>query len=267
MGFGEGRRRPSIQRSRRALAFCMAALAFTAMLGQRALGETVHVGNIITMIEGGTSPRRLPRTSLAPIALKARGLLETANGSLIPPLKTLTLEFDKHGQIYTNGLATCSASQLDSALTAQAMTTCGKALIGTGRVSAEIALPEQAPFSASGPLLIFNGLPQGGKPTVILYVFAHVPAPTTFVTTGTVGTASGLYGTRVVINIPTIVGGYGSVTSIEFTIQKTWTSKGEKKSYLLASCPVGRLLARGNLVFADGTKLSGRIARSCTPTG
>jgi hypothetical protein len=260
MGFGEARRR-----SKRALALCVAALALIATYGQHALAETVHVGNIIAIIEGGTSPRRLPRASLAPIALKARGLLKTADGSLLPPLKTITLEFDKHGQIYTKGLATCSSSQLGSTLASQAMAACGKALIGTGRVSAEIALPEQAPFSASGPLLIFNGAPKGGKSTVILYVFAHVPAPTTFVTTGTVGTASGQYGTRVVINIPTIVGGYGSVTSIEFTIQKTWNSMEGKKSYLLASCPVGRLVARGDLVFTNSTKLSGRIARSCTP--
>jgi len=247
------------------LALYGGALALIAMLGQSALGETVRAGNLIATIEGGVSPHKLPRTTPAPITLKAIGSLRTADGSLVPPLKTLTLEFDKHGHLYTKGLAACSADQLGNSLASQAMRICGKALVGTGRVSAEIAFPEQQPFSASGPLLIFNGQPKGGKPVVILFVYARVPAPTTFITTGVVSKASGQYGTSVFIKIPTIVGGYGSVTSADITIHKTWSSKGETKSYLLASCPVGRLIARGTLVFADGTELSGRVARGCTP--
>jgi hypothetical protein len=199
------------------------------MLGQSALGETVRAGNLIATIEGGVSPHKLPRTTPAPITLKAIGSLRTSDGCLVPPLKTLTLEFDKHGHLYTKGLATCSADQLGNSLASQAIRICGKALVGTERVSAEIAFPEQQPFSASGPLLIFNGQPNGGKPVVILFVYALVPAPTTFITTGAVSKASGQYGTSVFIKIPTIVGGYGSVTSADITIHKTWTSKGEKK--------------------------------------
>ena len=196
MGFAEGKRRRLGRLPTWALVLCAGAMALIAIVEQSAMGETVRAGNLIATIEGGVSPHRLPRTTPAPITLRATGSLRTADGSPVPPMKTLTLEFDKHGHLDTRGLATCSANQLDNTLTSQALSICGKALVGTGRVSAEIAFPEQPPFPASGPLLIFNGQPQGGKPVVILFVYARVPAPTTFVTTGVISKASAPYGNK-----------------------------------------------------------------------
>jgi hypothetical protein len=248
-------------------ALAAAALALLALLAAAASGETVKAGNLIVSIEGGISPKKLPKKTPAPITLKVSGSIKTADGSHVPALKTLALKFDRHGQIYTKGLPTCRVGQLESTLTKTAKKVCGDALVGTGRVSAEIALPEQAPFSASGPLLIFNGAPKGGRPVLIMHVYAHVPAPTTFVTTGVISKAHGKYGTSTLIEIPTIVGGQGSLTSFKATIHKTWPSKGRKRSLLLASCPTGALFAHGEFTFADHTEISGDIAKRCTPSG
>lgn len=243
----------------------LTATALTAFAVSIAAGETVRAGNLVVSIDGGVTPSKLPKKTPAPITLKVKGQIATADGAHVPALKTLALQFDKHGSIYTKGLATCTTAKLQSTLTAQAKAACGPALVGTGKVSAEIAFPEQAPFNASGPLLIFNGAPKGGKPVLIFHVHANVPAPTTFVTSGTISKASGKYGTSTLIEIPTIVSGQGSLTSFEATIHKTWTYKGQKKSLLLASCPTGSLFAHGDFAFADGTKISGNIARPCTP--
>ncbi len=244
-------------------ALAAALLAPLAILATAAFGETVRVANLIVSIEGSVSPAKLPKGPPAPITLTVSGQIKTADGSHVPALKTLSLKFDRHGQIYTKGLPTCRVSQLESTVTAQAKRVCGPALVGTGRASAEIALPEQAPFDAGGPLLIFNGAPKGGRPVLIMHVYAHVPAPTTFVTTGVVGKASGKYGTQTVIKIPTIVAGQGSLTSFTATIHKTWTYKGQKRSLLYASCPTGSLFAHGEFSFADGTEISGDVAKSC----
>jgi hypothetical protein len=249
--------------ARRGGGAAIAAAALIAILASAALGETVRAGNLIVSIEGSVSPAKLPKGPPAPITLKVSGSIATADGSHVPALKTLSLKFDRHGQIYTKGLPTCRVSQLESTVTAQAKRACGKALVGTGRVAAEIALPEQAPFKAGGPLLIFNGAPQGGRPVLIMHVYAHVPAPTTFVTTGVVGKGSGKYGTQTVIKIPTIVAGQGSLTSFEATIHKTWTYKGQKRSLLYASCPTGHLFAHGEFSFADGTEVSGDVVKGC----
>jgi hypothetical protein len=255
--------------SRKRAAKLLGALAAVAMLVAAvvsgASGDTVKAGNLEVSIDGGVSPKKLPKNTPAPITLKVKGSIGTTDGSHVPALKTVDLQFDKHGSIYTKGLPTCNPSKLQSTLTAKAKQSCGSSLVGTGRVSAEIALPEQAPFNASGPLLIFNGPPKGGSPTLVFHVHANVPAPTTFVTSGTIKKIHGKYGTEALINIPTIVGGQGSLTSFEATLHKTWTYKGQKKSLLLASCPTGVLYAHGDFKFSNGTTLSGNVTRPCTP--
>ncbi len=243
------------------------AVIAAALLISSAAGQVIRVGNLIVEVEGGVSPKALPKATPAPITLNVSGSVKSADGSHVPALQTLALQFDKHGHLYTRGLATCRAAELRSTLTAKAKSLCGDALVGTGRVGAEIAFPEQAPFSASGPLLIFNGTPKGGKPSLIFHVHANVPAPTTFVTEGVISKASGKYGTSTEIAIPTITGGQGSLTSFNATLRKTWTYKGKKRSLLSASCPSGSLFAHGDFVFVDGSELAGDVVKSCRGIG
>jgi hypothetical protein len=242
--------------------------ALGALFATSAPANTVRLGNLEISIEAKISPTRLPKSKPAPIALTVSGSVRSADGSHPAALKTLALEFDKHGQIDTKGLPTCTTGKLQSTLTAQARKVCGPALIGTGHAGAEIQFPEQPPFPASGPLLIFNGVPKGGKPVLIFHVHASVPAPTTFVTSGTISPDHGKFGTQTLIAIPTITGGQGSLTSFEATIPKrTWTYRGRKVSLLSATCPTGSLLAHGTFSFADGSAISGKVAKSCTPAG
>lgn len=253
------------KRAVKLLGALMAVALLVAAVVSIASGDTVKAGNLEISIEGGITPKKLPKKTPGPITLTVEGSIKTNDGSHVPVLKTVNLQFDKHGSLYTKGLPTCNPSKLQSTLTAQAKKACGSALVGTGRVAAEIAFPEQAPFNASGPLLIFNGKPKGGNPTLVFHVYAHVPAPTTFVTTGIIKKIHGKYGTEAQISIPTIVGGQGSLTSFKATLHKTWTYKGQKKSLLLASCPSGVLYAHGDFKFADGTTLKGSVTRPCTP--
>ncbi len=251
-------------KSRRAktIAALITLIALTATA--TALAETVQAGNIIISIEGAISPTKLSKKTPTPITLKLNGSIKTADGSHVPALKTLDLEFDKHGTIYTKGLPTCSPSKLQATTTEAALKACRKSLVGKGEVSAEIALPEQTPFPASGPLLIFNGPPQGKKPVLVFQVYAHVPAATTFVTKAVIGKAHGIYGTSTLVEIPKIVAGQGSLTSFSATIHKTWSYKGQKKSLLYATCPSGHLFAHGAFNFVEGTTISGDIAKKCT---
>ena len=250
----------------KAAVLALMLLVAAAAVASVASGDTVTAGNLTIEIEGGVSPQKLPKSTPAPITLTVSGSVKTNDGTHPPALKTVALEFDKNGGIYTKGLPTCNPAALTATLTAQAKKICGPALVGTGTVSAQILFPEQAPFNASGPLLIFNGKPKGGKPVLVFHVHANVPAPTTFVTEGVISKASGKYGTSTEIAIPTIVSGQGSLTSFKATLHKTWTYKGQKKSLLFAKCPTGSLFAHGDFTFADGTEISGDVAKQCTPT-
>jgi hypothetical protein len=242
----------------------MVVASGAVVAGASGAGQKVVLGNIVVTINGSISPSKLPKKKPAPIKLKLDGTMGTKDGSHVPPLKEVFLEFDRNGHLNTKGLASCTVGKLQSTLTAQAKAKCGKALIGTGRATAEVQFPEQAPFSAGGPLLIFNGS-HGSKQLLILHVYAKVPAPTTFVTTAVIGKGKGPYGTSAKIAVPSITSGQGSVTGFKASIKKTFTAKGRKQSVLTATCKSGTLRARGDFTFSTGAKLSGTVTRSCTP--
>ncbi len=252
---------------RKTLLACLCLGALAALLIPSALAQVVRSGNLIVTIEGNIAPKALPKKEPAPVSLQVSGSLKTADGTHPPVIKELFLQFDKHGELNTKGLPSCRSSQLQSTTTAVAKQACKDALIGSGSAEAEVALPEQAPFSASGPMLIFNGPSKGGKQTLLIHVYAFVPAPTTFVTTATIAHTKGKYGTTALVKVPTIVAGQGSLTAFEAKVKRSFLYKGRKQSVLLASCPTGHLYAHGDFTFKDGTRLSGSVARSCTPKG
>ena len=266
-------------RTRKAIALTLGALGLVGALlvgNAIAAGQKVVSGNLVIEIDGKVSPTKLSKSKPQPIALELSGkagtndgpdggriLVDGADGTHVPPLKELFVEFDNDGHLNTKGLPACSVGKLQSTLTNQAKAACGKALIGEGRATAEIAFPEQPPFSAGGPILIFNGS-SGNKQKLVFHVYAKVPAPTTFVFTAEIGKGKGPYGTSAKVRVPSITSGQGSVTSFKVKIKKTFNYKGKKESVLTATCKTGTLQARGDFSFA-GKKLSGKVTRPCTP--
>jgi len=244
------------------------ALTLTVVGVASAAKITFQSGIIKGTFGGGISPKALPKSGPgAGLTLKLEGKMETTDKSHIDPVDTISLDFDKAGKIYAKGLATCTVGKLESTVTAQAKSACKKALVGTGSVAADIQLPEQKPFGASGPLLIFNGPPKGGQPSLILHVHANVPAPTTFVVPVKISKASGKYGTNAFIKVPTIVSGGGSVTSFKAKISKSFTAGGKKQNLLSANCKTGKLFVAADLKFKGGDELKGAFSESCTPKG
>jgi hypothetical protein len=259
-------KRRSVRRARAAAV--LGAIGLLALLGSSASGQTVRAGNLVVTVEGGFTPHKLPKADPASITLSARSTIATADGTHLPALDFLNLEFDKHTGVYTKGLAVCTPAQLENTVTAQAKRACPDAIIGSGQAGAEIEFPEQAPFFAKAPMVIFNGPPKNGNPVFIFQVYAHVPAPTTFVTTAEIGKkASGPFGTSVYIKVPTIVAGQGSLSFAELSIHKKWTVKGKEQTLLYGTCPSGHFFVRGELTFKGGFKMAGKVVRSCTPTG
>jgi hypothetical protein len=236
-----------------------------ALLGPGAFAQTVRAGRLIVNVEGGFTPHKLPKSEPAAITLSARSTIRTKEGSHLPALEELDLKFDKHTGVYTKGLPTCTIRKVENTTTAAAKRACGRALIGTGQAGAEIEFPEQPPFFAKAPMLIFNAPPRNGHTVFVFHVYAFVPAPTTFVTTAEITKAHGLYGTRVKIKVPSIVHGQGSLSFAELSIHKIWSEKGKEKTLLFGTCPTGHFFVRGDLRFNDGFHMAGKVVRSCTP--
>ncbi|HEX6456335.1 MAG TPA: hypothetical protein VF009_07430 [Solirubrobacterales bacterium] len=246
-------------------------LILTAILTSLLLGTAtaaaviLKAGDLIIKAEGGFSPTTLPKKHNAPITLKGGGELSTRSGQLPPILKTLTIEFDRHGAVETRGLEVCRPGELQSTDVPAARRACPGAIVGEGAGRAIVAFPEQEPIHISSPITLFNGPPKKGQPTVLAHAYTTVPVPTTFIVPIVIEKIHhGVYGYRTKATIPKIAGGSGVPIAGHLTIGKKWTYKGKRYSYVNARCETGRLQARGEFTFSDGTFLTGSFLKRCS---
>jgi hypothetical protein len=245
-----------------------AGLALTFAAAAAGKPKVWCVGNICVTDDGGISPQKLPRHGKAPVTARLNGEIETRDGSHPPALSSLGLEIDKTIGVDAVGLPTCRAGQIQSRGSAAAKGACGSAIVGSGTAEVEVAFPEQTPFSSTGPVTLFNGGARGRTTTVLLHAYVNVPAPTAIVTKAKITRIhNGRFGLRVEVQIPKIAGGSGSVTEFDLEVGRRYTYKGRKKSFLMASCPTGTWITKGNALFADGTRLGITHPFSCHPEG
>jgi hypothetical protein len=247
------------------LALTFAAGALADLGGNE---KTQCAGNICITDDGGIAPTKLPRRGKAPITARLYGEIETRDGTHPPPVETLDIEIDRSIAIDAVGLPTCKPAQLEARSTADAKRACGSATVGSGSAEVEVEFPEQAPFRSTGPVVLFNGGVRGRTTTLLLHAYVNVPAPTAVVTKVAVTRVShSRFGLRIAAEVPRIAGGSGSVTMFELAVGRRFTHKGEKKSFLMAGCPTGTWLTRGDVTFADGTRLGITHPFTCTPEG
>jgi hypothetical protein len=245
----------------------LAALA--AIVSPTAWGTppvTVQVGNLIARVNGHTSPKALPKSRFAPVGFHGSASLATKDGSHIPAALGTQLLVDRHIRLDTEGLKTCRLGEIEARTPAQAKEACGGALLGTGTSSAQVQFAESQPFEAKGPLLAFNGPPEGGYGGYneqFYYVYASVPVPTALIAIGKVSKAAGKYGYKISISIPTIAGGAGSFNGADFTIDRKWVFEGVKHSFLNAECADGHFDAQVEIVFAGSSALKGKVVNAC----
>lgn len=250
---------------RKAVASWAAFAAILALLAADALGTNrVVAGNLILDFEFDSAPAKLPQHENAPIKFWGSATFATKDGTIPPPLDRMTFEIDKYGELETRGLPTCTLAKLEATTVPQARKLCPGAVVGTGTGKGIVAFPEQAPLPARSPLTFFNGPRIGGDPSVIVHAHLTIPAPTTYLVPLRIERISkGIYGFRVESEFPEIAGGYGSVTSFDFRFDRKWRFKGERLHYIYARCPTGRLQARIETRFEDGTQLFGTFIDGC----
>jgi hypothetical protein len=246
----------------------LALVAISLGIAAVASGLTVRAGELILTADGGFTPKALPRYEDAPITIYGGGKLSTVSGELPPVVETLTIEFDRHGHIETDGLAVCTSGKLQSTTPAQARRNCPGAIVGKGTGSAIVQFPESKPIPISSPITIFNGPKQGGNDTVFAHAYTTVPVATTFIVPVVIEKINkGVYGYRTKARIPRIAGGAGHPISGSLKIGRKWTYKGQKHSYVNARCESGRLQARVRVDFKDegagATVLRGSFLRIC----
>src|SRR3954470_20348225 len=108
------------------------AVAGVLLAGGTAAALVFRAGDLILNAEGGFSPTALPKHHDAPITLFGRGKISTTSGELPPVVKTIEIEFDRHGHVDTTGLPICRAGQLQSTTVPVARRNCPGAIVGKG---------------------------------------------------------------------------------------------------------------------------------------
>ena len=258
-----------MRRSRHLLRALAVAAALGLVFAASSLGkpEVVRVGNLFLRDNGGISPTKLPRRGRAPIAASLNGRIGTTDGSHPPALSAVIADFDKTIQLDARGLPVCKRGRLEARSTVEAKSACRSAIVGSGEGEVEVAFPEQAPFSAKGPIVLFNGGVHGGRTTLFIHTYVAVPAPTAVVAVARITRIHrGHFGLHADARIPQIAGGAGSVTGFRIKIDRRFTRHGQKASYLSAGCPSGHYFTEGEVLFAPDTRLKITHVLPCTPT-
>ena len=247
---------------KKSVALGVLALALTIAAGASAL--VIQVGDIVLNADGGFTPTTLPRHKDAPITIHGGGKVSTVSGELPPIVKTLLIEYDKHGSLQTVGLPICTAPKLQATTVPAARRACPGAIVGKGKGSAIVAFPESKQIHISSPITIFNGPRVHGNATVLAHFYTTVPVPTTFIVPVVIEKIhNGVYGYRTIAEIPKIAGGAGHPISGSLKIGRKWTYKGVHHSYLNARCETGHLQARVEVTLDDKTILTGEFLRPC----
>ncbi len=246
----------------------MAAIALIA--AALAHGEVRQTGNLRVTFNGGFAPQALPRDRAVPVTLSLEGRISTTDGSHPPSLRQLELEFSRAGKLSTRGLPVCTAPQLQSTTSDEALSACGSAVVGDGNFAADVTASSN-PIPASGRILIFNST-RNGKPALLLHLYGTVPIRVTIVLPLAIQRPTqGRFGTRMVTPVPKLAGGIAAITELSLEIGRTYNYRGQRLGYVSASCaaPVGFpggpfVFARANFRFADDRALTTTLTRNCS---
>lgn len=243
-------------------------LALTGAVAAR--GELIQQGGLRVHFDGQLRPRALPREHRAPVSVSLEGAVSTSDGTRPPQLREMTIAVNRAGVVSSTGLPTCSAPQLQQTSTEAALRVCRRALVGHGRFAASVDFPGAPLIPARGEILAFNARIHG-RPGMLLHLYGSSPVRAAFVLPFEISHhRQGRYGAVFSTRIPELASDLGYVTEIGMRIGRTYSYKGERRSFVSASCaaPAGFStasfpLARATFSFANGQRLSTGLLRDC----
>ncbi len=251
------------------LAVIAAVLTIAGGVSAIAQAEFVEQGNLLVSFDAGLKPSTLPRSTPVPVKVGFRGTFENLDASDTPALDTMLVRLSRGGQIQARGLPRCPERKMEGLTTAEALGSCRKALVGRGTVRSAFRFPDGRRGRSTAPLLLFNA-PRG----ILMHVHTKAPLKGTFLIPMSIHKASGAFGTVLKARFPKIAAGYGFLTGFEMVINRTYTHNGQRRSFLLASCPapsgfskVSFELARVTYRFRNGVDVDNSAIRTCTVKG
>jgi hypothetical protein len=218
-----------------------------------------------------TNPSSAPKTKYQAGSLFTD--LEThyaAPGNNIPggAVERTQIYLDKNFKVDPTAAAKCNPNQLKNQTMKGAMANCSKALVGTGAAKATA----NGAFDVNGCVLLFNGQPQAGNPTLQVFTRVQATNPSritcgnpsqntqgtlTILLTGVYRPATGLYGKVLDVNHIT------QAAALPLTSYKTTVKHG---NYASARCAAADHLwhVMVTWTYNNGKKASVSKTQQCT---
>jgi len=251
-----------------ALASLAATLVVVTARVERASAERTQSGNLVFSLDGRISPLRLPRDHPAPVSVHLAGSLRTDDDSTLPRMNRMEIGLPQQGVIDARGLPTCPPRRLRSATTAGALDACRDALVGHGRLRADVILPDQSPLSIDTTLLAFNSRVDGRR-ALVVHAFGK-GVPVAVVIPFMFERSDDRLGRLLVARLPRALGPWPRLASFELTLSRRFEYRGRRHSYLSASCPIPKALtagffslARAGFTVVGGGHIGTAITRGC----
>jgi hypothetical protein len=257
---------------RRALAILAIVALVCACCGAGlASGETRIVGGLQLSVEAKLSPRKLPRQRKAPVAVSVGWKIASTDPTQRPPaLKTVQIQINRGGVLDTIGLPDCPYGKIQPASTQRALANCRPSLIGRGSFSAQVGLEGQESYSSQGEMVLFKST-RAGKPVLYGQIYTSYPFAASFVIVfGLSEQRKGTFGTTLTAKLPANLRAWGNLTEVKMRLARSFHFKGERHSFLSASCPAPKgfsktpfRLAKTSFAFAGGTNVSQTLSETC----
>lgn len=223
--------------------------------------EVVQEDGIRVSVTGSMSPSQLPRRGTAPVSVSISSRVVPLQRGVLPKLEKIAIAINSQGTLRHGSVPVCRLGHIEPSTSSEALAACRSSLVGSGRFSASLKIPEQSPFPSEGRVLVFNGK-LNGRPALFAHVYGVDPVPTSYVLPFLISSSGGTFGTVLQASLPRVTGEWGFVTGVSLKLDR---------SYLSASCPapkgfpgVSFPLMRTSFGFSDGPTLTSTLNRSCT---
>lgn len=255
----------SLEALRRAGVLLAVGIALVAAPGVRA--DQIATESMFIKLDATITPKALPRGRPKPVAIKIEASLRKRRGRNLPRLTRVQLSLNKAAALSGSGQYACRYADIAAASSSQAERRCPGALIGHGRVKADVRYPGQRRSKFEGNLRLFNGLIEDRRPAILLHVFSAEPR-TAAVMPFVISKPSGLFGT--VLTARVRISRWVSIRHFVMTLGRQPLFRGGRTRYLAASCPVPRGFTAGIAPFArmkfgfdNGSETDHVIVRTC----
>lgn len=252
-----------IRSGRVALALVVVLFGGFVLLGRGAAAETVEVGNLAATVEAGFAPGLLDKARVTPGALSLSAQFATLDRSHLPALKELVWEFDRNTRLGVSGLPGCHPRPGSNPQDIEKE--CEPAIVGRGRARFQILFEESQDTYAESRLVVYNeGMPEG-VPTLFAHAYITKPVPSAVnLKIRLEPVHSEGFRTAMVVTVPKIAGGSGSVTELSMRLKRRVVHHGDVDSFVSLRCLDGRIGTRAAATFSDGTRLQDGAVRPCT---